>query len=138
MAIPSAATTLSSVNISPSATVDLDATYRKIAWRIMPFLMLCYVVAYLDRVNVGFAKLDMMRSFTDFNPGTAEAVYGLGAGLFFVGYFLFEIPSNLILHRVGAKLWIARIMITWGLISGAFAWVDNRYAFYAPDYPQLT
>ncbi len=131
MAIPSAATTLSSVNISPSATVDLDATYRKIAWRIMPFLMLCYVVAYLDRVNVGFAKLDMMRSFTDFNPGTAEAVYGLGAGLFFVGYFLFEIPSNLILHRVGAKLWIARIMITWGLISGAFAWVDNRYAFYA-------
>ena len=79
----------------------------------MPFLMLCYVVAYLDRVNVGFAKLQMSQEL-----GFSETVYGLGAGMFFIGYFLFEVPSNVILHRVGARVWIARIMITWGIISG--------------------
>ena len=80
----------------------------------MPLLVVCYVVAYLDRVNVGFAKLQMLQELQ-----FSETVYGLGAGIFFIGYFLFEIPSNIILHKVGARVWIARIMITWGLISHA-------------------
>src|SRR5947207_12782900 len=92
-----------------------DTLYRKVSWRIVPFIMLCYVAAYLDRVNVGFAKLQMSQPL-----GFSEAVYGLGAGIFFLGYFLFEVPINLILHRVGARIWIARIMITWRLISAAF------------------
>ena len=82
-------------------------TYRKVSWRLLPFLLLCYVVAYLDRVNVGFAKLQML---TDLN--FSETMYGLGAGIFFIGYFIFEVPSNVILHKVGARVWIARIMIT--------------------------
>ncbi|CAG9200879.1 Putative metabolite transport protein NicT [Paraburkholderia tropica] len=102
-----------------------DATFRKAAWRFMPLLFVCYVVAYLDRVNVGFAKLQMLN---DLN--FSEAVYGLGAGLFFVGYFLFEVPSNLLLHRVGARRWIARIMVTWALLSLATAWVTTPTMFY--------
>ncbi len=81
------------------------AMYRKVAWRLSPLLLICYVVAYLDRVNVGFAKLQMS---TDL--GLSDAVYGFGAGIFFFGYFIFEIPSNVILHKVGARLWIARII----------------------------
>ncbi|MGK9171163.1 MFS transporter [Inquilinus limosus] len=100
--------------------------YRKVFWRIVPFLMLCYVVAYLDRVNVGFAKLQMSQDL-----GFSEAVFGLGAGIFFVGYFLFEVPSNVILHRVGARVWIARIMITWGVVSAAFMFVPSAPWFYA-------
>src|SRR5271157_6538848 len=84
-----------------SATEEL--AYRKVTWRILPFLMLCYVVAYLDRVNVGFAKLQMLSDLK-----FSEAVYGLGAGMFFIGYFFFEVPSNLIMQKVGARLWIAR------------------------------
>lgn len=102
-----------------------DAIYRKVSWRIVPFLLLCYVVAYLDRVNVGFAKLQMLNDLK-----FSETVYGLGAGVFFIGYFLFEIPSNVILHRVGARLWIARIMITWGLISAAMMFVTTPTMFY--------
>ncbi|ABS66279.1 major facilitator superfamily MFS_1 [Xanthobacter versatilis] len=102
------------------------AAYAKVFWRIVPFLMLCYVVAYLDRVNVGFAKLQMSQ---DLN--FSETVYGLGAGIFFLGYFLFEVPSNVILHKVGARIWIARIMVTWGLISGAFMFVSSAPMFYA-------
>ena len=99
--------------------------YRKITWRIMPFIVLCYLCAYLDRVNVGFAKLQMMSDlkFTD-------AIYGLGAGIFFIGYFIFEVPSNLILHKVGARRWIARIMITWGIISAATLFVQTPTQFY--------
>ena len=76
--------------------------------------MLCYVVSYLDRINVGFAKLQMLGDL-----GFSETVFGLGAGIFFIGYFFFEVPSNIIMHRVGARIWIARIMITWGLVSAA-------------------
>src|SRR5262245_53614543 len=83
---------------------------RKVTWRLAPFLLLLYVVACLDRVNVGFAALQM-NEHLQFSP----AVYGLGAGLFFIGYALFEVPSNLVLARVGARRWIARIMITWGM-----------------------
>lgn len=95
------------------------ATYAKIAWRLVPLLFVSYFVAYLDRVNVGFAKLQMAGDL-----GFSDAVYGAGAGIFFLGYFLFEVPSNLVLRRVGARIWIARIMITWGLLSASFAFTD--------------
>jgi len=104
---------------------ETDRTYSKVFWRIVPLLMLCYVVAYLDRVNVGFAKLQMSQDLA-----FSETVFGLGAGLFFIGYFLFEVPSNVLLHRVGARVWIARIMITWGVMSAAFAWVQTPTTFY--------
>ena len=102
-----------------------NAVFRKVILRIVPFLMLCYVVSYLDRVNVGFAKLQMSSDL-----GFSEAAFGLGAGLFFIGYFIFEVPSNVLLQKVGAKIWIARIMITWGLVSGAFMFVNNEATFY--------
>ncbi|MDF6373302.1 MFS transporter, partial [Escherichia coli] len=102
-----------------------EATYRKVTWRLVPFLLLCYVVAYLDRVNVGFAKLQMLNDLK-----FSETIYGLGAGIFFIGYFLFEVPSNVILHRVGARIWIARIMISWGLISAAMMFVTTPAMFY--------
>lgn len=109
--------------------LDEDAfekrTYAKVTRRIVPFLMLCYLVAYLDRVNVGFAKLQMS---TDLH--FSDTVYGLGAGIFFIAYFLVEIPSNIILHKVGARLWIARIMITWGIISSGMAFVTTPTGFY--------
>jgi D-galactonate transporter len=92
----------------------------KVMRRLIPFLILCYFVAYLDRVNVGFAKLHMNQAL-----GLSEAAYGLGAGLFFVGYFLFEVPSNLFLEKVGARVWIARIMISWGIVSAAFAFIPS-------------
>lgn len=107
-------------------TVVRKSAYRKIAFRLMPFLMLCYFCAYLDRVNVGFAKLQMMNDLQ-----FSEAVYGLGAGIFFIGYFLCEVPSNIVLHKVGARRWIARIMITWGILSGCFAFVQTEWQFYA-------
>ncbi|MFC3108160.1 MFS transporter [Undibacterium arcticum] len=110
---------------SPHSSADEASVYRKVTWRIVPFLMLCYVVAYLDRVNVGFAKLQML---TDLK--FSETVFGLGAGVFFLGYFLFEVPSNVILHKVGARVWIARIMITWALISGSFMFVTTPTTFY--------
>lgn len=99
--------------------------YRKVTWRLLPFLMLCYAVAYLDRVNIGFARLQMLDDLE-----FSETIYGLGAGMFFVGYVLFEVPSNVILHRVGARLWIGRIMISWGLVSAAFMFVTTPAAFY--------
>jgi len=102
-----------------------EKTYAKVTWRLLPLLFACYVVAYLDRVNVGFAKLQMLGDLH-----LSDAVFGLGAGIFFIGYFLFEIPSNLLLHRVGARLWIARIMITWGIVSAAMIFVTTPTSFY--------
>lgn len=102
------------------------AAYRKVTWRLLPFLMLCYVVAYLDRVNVGFARLQMLNDL-----GFSETVYGLGAGMFFIGYFTFEVPSNIILHKIGARTWIARIMITWGIVSALFMFIKTPLSFYA-------
>jgi D-galactonate transporter len=110
---------------APPTTVDEASVYRKVIWRIVPFLMLCYVVAYLDRVNVGFAKLQMMDDLK-----FSDTVFGLGAGVFFFGYFLFEVPSNVILHKVGARRWIARIMVTWAIVSGAFMFVSTPLTFY--------
>jgi len=100
--------------------------YAKVAWRIIPLLFLCYIAAYLDRVNVAFAKLQM----TSTVPGFDDAAYGYGAGIFFFGYFIFEVPSNLLLEKVGARLWIARIMISWGLISSAMIFVQSPLMFY--------
>ncbi len=114
------------VSTPASAAAFENATYRKVTLRLVPFLMLCYVVAYLDRVNVGFAKLQMLGDL-----GFTETIYGRAAGMFFIGYFLFEIPSNLILHRVGARVWIARIMVTWGLVSALFVFVRTPLMFYS-------
>ena len=116
--------TLATQVVNPAALTE-EATYRKVTRRLVPFLMMCYVVAYLDRVNVGFAKLQMLG---DLN--FTETIYGRGAGLFFIGYFFFELPSNLILHRVGARRWIARIMVTWGLVSASFVFVRTPAMFY--------
>ncbi|MBG7620907.1 MFS transporter [Herbaspirillum sp. AP02] len=102
-----------------------ERLYAKVTWRLIPFLFICYVVAYLDRVNVGFAKLQMLNELQ-----FSEAVYGLGAGIFFLGYFIFEVPSNLMLHRFGARRWIARIMFSWGIISGAMMFVQTPTVFY--------
>ncbi|MEJ1978507.1 MAG: MFS transporter [Acetobacteraceae bacterium] len=98
---------------------------RKVAWRIVPFIMILYLVSFLDRVNIGFAALTMNKAV-----GLTQAMFGLGAGIFFLGYFLFEVPSNLLLHRFGARVWIARVMITWGLVSGAMAFVTGPNSFY--------
>jgi len=106
-----------------------EAVMSKVMRRIIPFVFICYVVSYIDRVNVGFAALTMNRDL-----GLTPAQFGVGAGLFFVGYFLFEIPSNLIMQRVGARFWIARIMITWGLISMATAFVVGPFSFAAARF----
>lgn len=112
--------------LSPAAVANpADTLFRRVAFRFMPLLFVGYVVAYLDRVNVGFAKLQMLSSLH-----FSEAAYGLGAGLFFVGYFLFEVPSNLLLHKLGARRWIARIMVTWAILSMATAWVTTPTMFY--------
>ena len=97
---------------------------RKISFRIVPFIMLLYFIAFIDRVNIGFAALTMNKDL-----GFSPAVFGLGAGIFFLGYFLFEVPSNLILNKVGARLWIARVMITWGIISAIFAFIRGETSF---------
>ncbi len=110
---------------TPASDALEHATYRKVLWRLIPFLFLCYVVAYLDRVNVGFAKLQMLADLQ-----FSDTVYGLGAGIFFIGYFLFEVPSNMILHRTGARVWIARIMVTWGVISSCMMFVTTPTMFY--------
>jgi ACS family tartrate transporter-like MFS transporter len=102
---------------------------RKIAWRLAPLLMICYFVAFLDRVNIGFAALTMNADL-----GFDGAIFGFGAGVFFLGYFIFEVPSNLVLEKVGARLWIARIMFSWGLISAAMALVWNEPSFYAARF----
>src|ERR1700682_2711634 len=98
---------------------------RKVAWRLLPVMGICYVVAFLDRVNVSFAKLSML---ADLNLSTG--MYAAGAGVFFVGYFIFEVPSNLLLEKVGARIWIARIMLVWGVISAGMMFVTGRWGFY--------
>jgi len=101
-------------------------TMRRVTVRIVPFLMACYFIAFIDRVNAGFAALQMNK-----DVGLSATDFGLGGGLFYITYVLFEIPSNLALQKVGARFWIARIMITWGLVSGATAFVAGPYSFYA-------
>jgi D-galactonate transporter len=103
----------------------LDSLYSKVTRRIVPLMVLGYIAAYLDRVNVGFAKLQMLEDLQ-----FSQTVYGFGAGIFFLGYFLFEVPSNMVLHRIGARRWLARIMISWGLISAAMMFVTTPASFY--------
>lgn len=120
---------------APSMTADVTSvadlasfevkTYAKVGRRLIPFLMICYLGAYLDRVNVGFAKLQML---TDLR--FSDTVYGMGAGIFFLGYFIFEVPSNLLLHKLGARNWLARIMLTWAVISACFVFVKSPTTFY--------
>jgi MFS family permease len=100
--------------------------YRKVARRIIPLLFICYIAAYLDRVNVSFAKLQMQADV----PAISDTVFGLGTGIFFLGYFIFEVPSNILMEKLGARLWIARIMITWGIISTMMIFVNSPWAFY--------
>ena len=106
---------------SPVPSVLQVRTMRRVALRIVPFLMVCYFVSFLDRVNVGFAALQMVKDLH-----MSPAVFGFGSGVFFVSYFLCEVPSNLILQKVGARLWIARIMITWGVLAAGMALVTGR------------
>ncbi|GAB5096120.1 MULTISPECIES: MFS transporter [unclassified Caballeronia] len=104
---------------------DAGRIYGRAYWRLLPLLLICYLVAYLDRVNVGFAKLQMLDAL-----GFDDAIYGLGSGIFFAGYFFFEVPSNLVMRKVGARRWIARIMLTWGVISAAMVLVKTPTMFY--------
>jgi ACS family tartrate transporter-like MFS transporter len=105
--------------------VNEEDVYRKVGLRLVPFMMLLYLVAFLDRVNVGFAALTMNKDL-----GLTPTVFGWGAGIFFFGYFIFEVPSNVILERVGARKWIARIMITWGIVSVAMAFMQGPVSFF--------
>lgn len=113
---------------APLATPVSDPLARalgKAAWRLLPFLLLLYILAFLDRANIGFAKQTFLR-----DTGLSEAAYAFGAGVFFLGYALFEVPSNLILHRVGARVWMCRIMVTWGLVSAAMMFASSETVFY--------
>jgi MFS family permease len=101
-------------------------TYHKVDVRLLPFLFLCYILAYLDRVNVGFAKLQMLKDLS-----MSDAAFATGAGIFFIGYFFFEVPSNVLLKKFGARMWIARIMISWGVISACMIFVRGEWSFYA-------
>ena len=101
-------------------------TYHKVDVRLLPFLFLCYILAYLDRVNVGFAKLQMLKDLS-----LSDAAFATGAGIFFIGYFFFEVPSNVLLKKFGARMWIARIMISWGVISACMIFVKGAWSFYA-------
>jgi MFS family permease len=101
-------------------------TIARVARRLLPMLIVCYFIAFLDRVNVGFASLTMNKAL-----GFSSAVYGFGGGIFFLGYFIFEVPSNLLLSKVGARRWIARILVTWGVISGCTALISGPWSFYA-------
>lgn len=116
--------------MQPTAPPILDrglgeSVVSQVTWRLVPFLFLLYIVAYLDRINVGFAALQMQQQL-----GFNDAVYGLGAGMFFAGYFVFQVPSNLILQRVGARRWISVLMIFWGIISSSMIFVTTARSFY--------
>ncbi|MBU6494563.1 MAG: MFS transporter, partial [Burkholderiales bacterium] len=110
--------------ISPARSQD-DAIYRKIAWRIVPFLFVCYVVNFIDRVNIGFAKLQFLHDLH-----LNDAVFGVAAGMFFIGYVLFELPSNLLLARIGVRKTLLRIMVSWGVITVLLMFVKNAPMLY--------
>src|ERR1700757_1848669 len=103
-----------------------DNIYRKISWRVMPIVLIAYIFAFLDRINVGYAQLQMKQDLA-----FSDAIYGLGAGIFFVTYLLFEVPSNLLLEKIGARLTFLRIMVLWGMASAATAFVSAPWQFYA-------
>src|SRR6266404_6151968 len=116
--------------LSPVPSADTDhelekRTVSRLLWRLLPFLFLLYIVAFLDRINVGFAALEMQKQL-----GLSDKIFGTAFGLFFLGYFFFQLPSNLVLARVGARRWIAVIMVAWGVISCGMALVSTRREFY--------
>jgi D-galactonate transporter len=115
---------MSTIASTPGPSL-LDGAYRKATWRLIPFIFVCYFFNYLDRVNVGFAKLEMLDALQ-----LSETVYGLGAGIFFIGYVTFGVPSNLILHKLGARRWIAVMMMTWGALSACMLFVSTPVEFY--------
>src|ERR1700732_61047 len=114
----------SSTKVQEISAIERE-TMSRIMWRLMPILMVGYFCAYLDRVNTGFAGLTMTKALS-----MSSTVFGLGGGIFFVGYFLFEVPSNLIMNRVGARRWIGRILLTWAVISALTAFVTGPMSFY--------
>ncbi|WP_416632355.1 MFS transporter [Acinetobacter baumannii] len=112
-------------NKAMGATSEVSKIYRKIDLRILPFLLVCYFISYLDRVNIGFAKLHMQSDL-----GLSDAAYGLGAGIFFIGYAIFETPSNLLLTKIGARKTLSRVMLLWGITSSCMVLVNNEINFY--------
>jgi MFS family permease len=116
---------LDGVQPTAQSADQVGAVYSKVTWRILPLLLICYIIAYLDRINIGYAQLQMKQtlSFTD-------AAYGLGAGIFFLGYFLFEVPSNLMLEKIGARKTLLRIMFCWGIVASAMMFVTTPAEFY--------
>ena len=110
----------------PASSFETEkGVYAKVSWRIMPLLLICYMIAYLDRINIGYAQLQMKQTLP-----FSDAAYGLGAGIFFVGYFLFEVPSNLMLEKIGARKTILRIMFCWGVVAAAMMFVETTTQFY--------
>ena len=103
----------------------IDRMYQKISWRLLPFLLLCYFFAYLDRINIGFAKLQMQQDL-----GFSDAIYGMAAGIFFLGYVIFEVPTNLYFNKVGARKTFMRIMVLWGITSMSMLFVTTPTMFY--------
>ena len=123
MSAPDAA--LSAPAVGRQESLDADRTYRKIALRLLPFIFICYVVSYLDRANVGFAKLQFTQDL-----GLSDAAFGLGAGLFYIGYILFEVPSNFYLEKAGVRATLVRIMVAWGLISALMSIITSANQYY--------
>src|SRR5215211_2811360 len=121
----SAQASAASAAVGTSSSAALDEAYRKVTWRLIPFLMVLWILAWIDRVNIGFAKLQMLSDLK-----FSETVYGLGAGIFFLGYFFFEVPSNLLLEKIGARKTIARITILWGICCIAMMFVTTPGMFY--------
>lgn len=105
---------------------EMKALVNKVAWRLMPLIMVCYLFAFFDRINISFAKFQLQADL-----GLSNTAYGLGAGLFVIGYVIFEVPSNMMLYKVGARRWIARIMVSWGLATAAMVFVTAEWQFYA-------
>jgi D-galactonate transporter len=119
-------TTLAAGTQPAAGSADrVEAVYSKVSWRIMPLLLICYLISYLDRINIGYAQLQMKQTLT-----FSDAAYGLGAGIFFVGYFLFEVPSNLMLEKIGARKTLLRIMFCWGIVASAMMFVTTPTQFY--------
>jgi MFS family permease len=117
---------IADIPVSKPVSSAEAALYRRVTWRVLPLLLICYMLAYLDRSNIGFARLQMLSDL-----GFSEAVYGFGAGVFFLGYAICEVPSNLMMHRFGARRWISRIMITWGSLCVLMMFVNTPTMFYA-------
>src|SRR4051812_4047508 len=111
--------------VNTGTAPDLSQTISKVRARLLPLMVTMYIVAYIDKVNVGFAGIQMSKALT-----LSPTIFGLGAGIFFFGYTIFEVPSNLLLHRIGARVWMARILFTWGAISAATAFTQGTTSFY--------